>query len=245
MLILRDLRKSFGNIKAVDGVSLRVERAEVVGLLGPNGAGKSTTVAMATGLVRPDSGTVELEGHGDPMRSSVRRQIGLAPQELALYEGLTAAETLIFFARLYGCAIQHDAINRALDEVGLAPRGHDRVGAFSGGMKRRLNLAVALIHRPRVLVLDEPTAGIDPQSRAHVRGIIRARAASGCAVLLTTHDMEEAEKVCDRIAVMDHGLICAQGTVSQLVCAHKAVDGTNAKGLEDVLLNLTGRSLRE
>ncbi|NDG62645.1 MAG: ABC transporter ATP-binding protein [Planctomycetes bacterium] len=245
MLILRDLRRSFGSLQAVDGVSLHVDRAEVVGLLGPNGAGKSTTVAMATGLLRPDSGEVEIVGFGEPMRASARRHVGLAPQELALYEGLTAVETLVFFARLYGASVHRDAIQAGLEEVGLASRGKDRVGTFSGGMKRRLNLAVALIHKPSVLVLDEPTAGVDPQSRAHVREIIRQRAGAGCAVLVTTHDMEEAEKICDRIAVMDQGKIRAHGTLSQLVTAHGSVQGTNARGLEEVLLNLTGRSLRE
>ncbi|NDG65140.1 MAG: ABC transporter ATP-binding protein, partial [Planctomycetes bacterium] len=213
MLILRDVRRAFGSLQAVDGVSLKVDRAEVVGLLGPNGAGKSTTVAMATGLLKPDSGEVEVVGFGNPMRASVRRQIGLAPQELALYEGLTGFETLVFFSRLYGASIHRDAIQCGLDEVGLASRAHDRVGHYSGGMKRRLNLAVALIHKPSLLVLDEPTAGVDPQSRAHVREIIRRHAAAGCAVLVTTHDMEEAEKICDRIAVMDQGVIRAHGTL--------------------------------
>ncbi len=245
MLILRDLRRAFGSLQAVDGVSLQVNRSEVVGLLGPNGAGKSTTVAMATGLLRPDSGEVEIVGYGEPMRVRARREVGLAPQELALYEGLTAIETLIFFARLYGAPVHSGAIQSGLEEVGLASRGKDRIGTYSGGMKRRLNLAVALIHKPSILVLDEPTAGVDPQSRAHVREIIRQRAAAGCAVLVTTHDMEEAEKICDRIAVMDQGKIRAHGTLSQLVAAHGISQGTHARGLEEVLLNLTGRSLRE
>ncbi len=249
MLTLKDLRRAYGALKAVDGVSLDVARGEVVGLLGPNGAGKSTTVAMVMGLARPDSGSVRLQcdadSTGDPMQAEVRRKIGFAPQELALYLALTAAETVDFFAHLYGVRLARGDVSRALDEVGLAARGSDRVGTFSGGMKRRLNLAVALVHSPSLLVLDEPTAGVDPQSRAHVREIIRARAQGGCAVLITTHDMEEAEKVCDRIAVMDHGTIKAQGTLASLVSQHGSTAGVAARGLEEVLLNLTGRTLRE
>ena len=245
MLTLSQISKSFAGRTLFSDVSLQINREDRIGLVGPNGAGKSTTVAMATGLLRPDSGEVEIVGFGEPMRASARRHVGLAPQELALYEGLTAVETLVFFARLYGASVHRDAIQAGLEEVGLASRGKDRVGTYSGGMKRRLNLAVALIHKPSVLVLDEPTAGVDPQSRAHVREIIRQRAAAGCAVLVTTHDMEEAEKICDRIAVMDQGKIRAHGTLSQLVTAHGSVQGTNARGLEEVLLNLTGRSLRE
>ncbi|MBM4008103.1 MAG: ABC transporter ATP-binding protein [Planctomycetes bacterium] len=245
MLTLREVSKSYGRVRAVDGVSLRVAAGEVVGLLGPNGAGKSTTVALVTGLMRPDSGSVTVGAAGDPSNASVRRAIGFAPQELALYDMLTATETVTMFARLYGAFRSRRQVLEALDMVGLATRADERVGGYSGGMKRRLNLAVALIHEPPLLVLDEPTAGVDPQSRAHVRGIIRSRAASGCAVLLTTHDMEEAEKLSDRIALMDHGKIQAEGTVDELVAIHGAGSSRVARGLESVLLKLTGRELRE
>jgi len=245
VLALREVSKSYGTVRAVDRVSLRVAAGEVVGLLGPNGAGKSTTVALATGLMRPDSGSVMIGAAGDPSNASVRRAIGFAPQELALYDMLTATETVKLYAQLYGAFRSRRQVLEALDMVGLATRADERVGSYSGGMKRRLNLAVALVHEPPLLVLDEPTAGVDPQSRAHVRGIIRARAASGCAVLLTTHDMEEAEKLSDRIALMDHGKIQAEGTVDELVAIHGAGSSRAAHGLESVLLKLTGRELRE
>lgn len=245
MLTLREVSKSYGTLRAVDRVSLRVAAGEVVGLLGPNGAGKSTTVALVTGLMRPDSGSVTIGASGDPSRAAVRQAIGFAPQELALYDMLTAAESVTLFARLYGAFRSRRQVLEALDTVGLATRADERVGSYSGGMKRRLNLALALVHEPPILVLDEPTAGVDPQSRAHVRGIIRARAASGCAVLLTTHDMEEAEKLSDRIALMDRGTIQAEGTVEELVAIHGAGNSRAARGLESVLLKLTGRELRE
>jgi len=245
MLTLREVSKSYGTVHAVDRVSLRVAAGEVVGLLGPNGAGKSTTVALVTGLLRPDSGSMTIGSIGDPSNAAVRRAIGFAPQELALYDMLTASETVTLFARLYGAFRSRRQVLEALDMVGLATRADERVGSYSGGMKRRLNLAVALVHEPPLLVLDEPTAGVDPQSRAHVRGIIRARAASGCAVLLTTHDMEEAEKLSDRIALMDHGQIQAEGTVDELLAIHGAGSSRVARGLESVLLKLTGKELRE
>jgi ABC-2 type transport system ATP-binding protein len=245
VLILREVSKNYGIVRAVDRVSLRVAAGEVVGLLGPNGAGKSTTVSLVTGLMRPDSGSVTIGAAGDPMTASVRRAIGFAPQELALYDTMSAAETVTLYARLYGAFRSRRQVLEALDVVGLATRADERVGQYSGGMKRRLNLAIALVHEPPLLVLDEPTAGVDPQSRAHVRGIIRARAASGCAVLLTTHDMEEAEKLSDRIALMDHGQVQAEGTVDELIAIHGTGSARTARGLESVLLKLTGRELRE
>ena len=244
MLHLHQLRKAYGRTLAVDGVSLSVSRGEVVGLIGPNGAGKSTTIAMATGALAPDDGRIEVGGIGPPTDARVRRIMGLAPQDLALWPALTAIETLCFFARMYGLPDPRGAALVALEEVGLAARADDRVGAYSGGMQRRLNLAAALVHAPSVLLLDEPTAGVDPQSRARIRDIVRQRARDGAAVLLTTHDMEEAEKVCDRIAVMDHGRVLAEGSVTALLSDHAPADA-NARGLEGVFLHLTGRSLRE
>jgi ABC-2 type transport system ATP-binding protein len=222
MLTLTNLRKRFGDLTAVEDLSLRIEPGEVFGLLGPNGAGKSTTIGMAVGMIRPDSGTVQLDGVGNPLEASVRRSLGVAPQSLAIYEDLTATENLLFFGRLYGLR-GHDLRDRAartLEMVGLTARGGDRVAGYSGGMKRRLNLAVAMIHSPPLLLLDEPTAGVDPQSRNNILSLVRELASRGVTVVYTTHYMEEASKLCDRVAVIDHGRLLAIGTVQQLVATH-------------------------
>ena len=222
MLTLKDLRKSFGTLTAVDGLSLRVEPGEVFGLLGPNGAGKSTTIAMAVGLVRPDSGTVQLDGVGDPALPAVRRSLGVAPQSLAIYEDLTAKENLEFFGMLYSMPRKERRLRGAevLELVGLTSRAGDRVQAYSGGMKRRLNLAIAMMHRPPMLLLDEPTAGVDPQSRNNILDIVRSMASGGTTIVYTTHYMEEAAKLCSRVAIIDQGRLLALGPVSELVAAH-------------------------
>lgn len=217
MLHLVDIRKRFGAIQAVDGLSLEVRRGEVFGLLGPNGAGKSTTISICIGLLSPDSGTVELDGVGSPREPLTRRHLGLAPQSLALYDDLTAEENLLFFGRLYGVAAPRRRAAELLDTVGLASRGRDRVKGFSGGMKRRLNLAVALVHEPELVLLDEPTAGVDPQSRASLLELVRRLASSGVTVVYTTHYMDEAQRVCDRVAIVDHGRVLALGTVDELL----------------------------
>jgi ABC-2 type transport system ATP-binding protein len=222
MLTLNNLRKSFGDLTAVDGLSLRIEAGEVFGLLGPNGAGKSTTIGMSVGMIRPDAGTVTLEGHGDPMMPAVRRAVGVAPQALALYEDLTARENLTFFGRLQsmsGRSLRRQ-VDRTLDMVGLSARQFDRVSTYSGGMKRRLNLAAAMIHEPPLLLLDEPTAGVDPQSRNSILDLVRSLASTGVTILYTTHYMEEAAKLCSRAAIMDHGRLLAIGTVRDLVAQH-------------------------
>jgi ABC-2 type transport system ATP-binding protein len=226
MLTLTNLRKHFGpasrRVVAVDGVSLTVRKGEVFGLLGPNGAGKSTTIGMATGLISPDEGTVNIEGAGAPTTSTARLHLGVAPQELALYEQLTGEENLRFFGKLY--ELSGDALSKRLDTVlelvGLSPRRQDRVVTYSGGMKRRLNLAVALIHDPPLLLLDEPTAGVDPHSRNNLIDVVRKLASEGRTIIYTTHYMEEASKLCDRIAIMDKGKVLAQGTLSELTAAH-------------------------
>jgi ABC-2 type transport system ATP-binding protein len=222
MLALRDLRKAYGSTKAVDGLSLDVRAGEVFGLLGPNGAGKTTTIHMAVGLVVPDSGTVVVNGEGSPTDPEVRRAIGVAPQTLALYDEMTADENLSFFGRLFGLAgtALADRVSRLLDWTGLAPRRHDRVGAFSGGMKRRLNLAAALVHDPRLVLLDEPTAGVDPQSRNAIFDAVMQMKAEGRTVVYTTHYMEEAERLCDRVAIVDHGRLLALDTVDALIDRH-------------------------
>ena len=220
MLTLRDIRKRFGATTAVDGLSLEVRSGEVFGLLGPNGAGKSTTIAITTGLLAPDPGSVDILGLGSPADPRVRMHLGLAPQEITLYGELTARENLMFFARLYGIASPRARVDELLAQVELDTRANDRVAAFSGGMKRRLNLAAAIVHDPRLVLLDEPTAGVDPQSRNRILELVRTLADAGKTIVYTTHYMEEAAKICDRVGIVDHGRMLDIGTVSELVARH-------------------------
>ena len=222
MLVLEGLRKRYGASVAVDGLSLAVRRGEIFGLLGPNGAGKTTTVGLATGLLAPDEGTVEVAGLGSPASPAVRARIGLAPQALALYEGLTGEENAAFFGSVYGLsgARLAERVRFAIGFVGLSERQHDRVAAYSGGMKRRLNLAVALVHDPELVLLDEPTVGVDPQSRNLIFENVRRLREAGKTIVYTTHYMEEAERLCDRVGIVDHGRLLALGTVADLVAAH-------------------------
>ena len=222
MLTLTNLRKSFGSIVAVDDLSLSVRRGELFGLLGPNGAGKSTTVSLSVGLLAPDAGQVRIEGLGDPVEPTVRQRIGVATQALALYDLLTANENLRFFGEVYGLSGGQldNRVAWCLDFVGLNDRKNDRVGTYSGGMKRRLNLAGALVHDPDLLLLDEPTVGVDPQSRNKIFENIEALHRQGRTIIYTTHYMEEAERLCDRIAIVDHGKLLALGSVHELLAAH-------------------------
>ena len=247
MLAVRDLRKSYGRVVAVDGASFSVEPGQLVGLLGPNGAGKSTTVAMIAGLVTPDGGTVTiggkpLGGDTDPQK----RLIGLVPQDLALYEELPAAANLRLFGSLYGLTGRplEDAIGSALLLVGLAERAGDRVKTFSGGMKRRLNLAAGLLHDPQILLLDEPTVGVDPQSRNAIFDNLEFLKSRGKALLYTTHYMEEAERLADRIVVMDHGRVLADDTLAGLR-ERAGRDAGPGASLESLFLAMTGRTLRD
>jgi ABC-2 type transport system ATP-binding protein len=217
---LVDLRRSFGDLEAVRGISLHIEEGETVGLLGPNGAGKTTTLSMLATLLAPSSGDAYILGAS--LRRdvwAVRSLVGLAPQEVSLYPELTADENLSFFGRLYGVggARLRARADEVIELVGLASRRHDRVATYSGGMKRRLNLACSLIHAPRFLLLDEPTVGVDPQSRDRIFEAIRELARHGNTVLYTTHYMEEAERLCDRIVIMDEGRVVAVGTLDQLL----------------------------
>lgn len=222
MLTLSGLRKSFGPIVALDGLSLAVKPGEVFGLLGPNGAGKSTTIGIITGLVTPDSGSIDINGSGSPTSPAVRRLLGVAPQSLALYDELSARENLEFFGSLFNLPAKalHARAEKLLQDVGLHDRAADRVKGFSGGMKRRLNLAVALVHSPPIVLLDEPTAGVDPQSRNNILEMVRGLRQAGHAVIYTTHYMEEAQKICDRVAIIDHGRLLALGPVEELISAH-------------------------
>ncbi len=230
MIQAKSLVKRFGSLTAVDSLSLEIREGETIGLLGPNGAGKSTTIGMLVGLTSPDSGEVLIasssENSGDvegcPTNVAVRNRIGVAPQALSLYEDLSAAENLRFFGSLYklsGSKLK-ERIETSLEIAGLEDRRNDRVKTFSGGMKRRLNIAVALIHEPDVVLLDEPTVGVDPQSRNHIFERIEEMQKSGMTILYTTHYMEEAQRLCDRVAIMDKGKILALDTVDELLAKH-------------------------
>jgi ABC-2 type transport system ATP-binding protein len=222
MLALQGLRKRYGAQVALDGLSLEVRRGEIFGLLGPNGAGKTTTVGLAIGLLAPDEGTVTIAGLGSPSSPRVRAHIGLAPQALALYDGLSGEENVAFFGSVYGLAGARlaEQVKAALAFVGLLDRAQDRVGAYSGGMKRRLNLAVALVHDPELILLDEPTVGVDPQSRNLIFDNVRRLREAGKTIVYTTHYMEEAERLCDRVGIVDNGRLLALGTVPELMAAH-------------------------
>jgi len=203
----------------VDRISFEVAAGELFGFLGPNGAGKTTTISMVSGLLRPDEGSITIEEYD--LQASARqakRLLGLVPQEVALYEEFSARENLMFWGGLYGLPRSELKKNteEILQRVGLAERAREPVSRFSGGMKRRLNLATGLVHRPKVLLLDEPTVGIDPQARNSILEIIRDIARQGTTIIFTTHHLEEAEKLCDRIAIMDHGHILQSGSVREL-----------------------------
>ena len=274
MLQATDLRKSFGSIAAVGGVSLDVKPGEIVGLLGPNGAGKSTTISMLCGLVQPDAGTVAIAG--EPVgedASPVKRRIGLVPQELSLFEDLPAIGNLELFGALYRITgpLLRERVAAALDLVGLTDRAKAKPATFSGGMKRRLNIACALVHDPDVLLFDEPNVGVDPQSRNAIFANIEALRARGKSIVYTTHYMEEAERLCDRIVIMDHGRVAASGTKESLrrllpdtgvrraevegpiddevreylIARGLVVRELDDGSLEDVFLHLTGRQLRD
>jgi ABC-2 type transport system ATP-binding protein len=219
MFDVSGLVKSYGDLRAVDGVAFRVSAGEIYGLLGPNGAGKTTTMSMLSGLLRPDEGRVVFDGidlQAEPIR--VKALLGVVPQETALYETLSARENLRFWGGLYGLSGGRlaQAVDRVLEQVGLTTRADGPVEKFSGGMKRRLNLALGLVHGPRAVLLDEPTVGIDPQARANILDVVREIARQGTTVIYTTHYLEEAETLCDRIAIMDGGRILAEGTLDEL-----------------------------
>jgi ABC-2 type transport system ATP-binding protein len=235
-----NLRRTYGRRVAVDDISLHVGRGEVLGLLGPNGAGKSTTIAMVCGLSTPDGGRVRVAGHDlatDPI--ACKRRIGLVTQDLALFEDLSTQANLETFGALYGLrgAPLRERSAQVLAAVGLSDRLRDKPATFSGGMKRRLHIACALMHDPDLLLLDEPTAGVDPQSRNAIFDTLLALKAAGKALVYTTHYMEEVERLADRIVIVDHGRVVAEGTLAELVrrlpIAQKLeleIDGTGPSG---------------
>ena len=223
MLTLRGLGKDYGTRTAVASLDLETRPGEIFGLLGPNGAGKTTTISMACGVVTPTRGTVEIGGVAlatSPRQA--KQQLGLVPQDLALYEELSALQNLRYFGALYGLRgeVLAERIAWALGVVGLAERAGDLVKAYSGGMKRRLNLAAGILHRPALLVLDEPTVGVDPQSRNHIFETVKRLRGEGATIIYTSHYMEEVEALCDRVAIMDGGKIVALGTIAELIGAH-------------------------
>ncbi len=217
VLEVTDLVRRFGEQTAVDRVSFQIAAGETYGLLGPNGAGKTTTISMIAGLLKPDAGSVAVLG--EPLTTRRKSHIGLVPQDIALYPDLSARENLQFFGRLQG--LGGEVLRRRMDEVlevvGLADRAKDRIDTYSGGMKRRANIAAGLLHEPDLLILDEPTVGVDPQSRNSILEAVAALGGAGMAVLYTTHYMEEAERLCDRVGIIDAGQLVAEGTRDELI----------------------------
>ncbi len=220
LLEVTDLSRSFGSLRAVDGISFRVQAGEAFGLLGPNGAGKSTTMMMLCGALPMTSGQVTVNRYNvakDSMK--VRQILGVVPQDLAIYPDLTADENLLFFGSLYGLSgiLLQQRVDEALDQVGLSSRRKDPARTFSGGMKRRLNFAIAILHKPRLLILDEPTVGVDPQSRSHLLECIRQLQLQGTAIIYASHYMEEVEAICSHVAIVDHGKLMIDDSLSELM----------------------------
>jgi ABC-2 type transport system ATP-binding protein len=227
---------------AVDGLDLTVEEGRFFGLLGPNGAGKTTTLSILCGLLSATSGKASVLGYELPNElSKVKPLLGVVPQDIALYDTLTARENLKFYGAMYGIPtkVLNPRITQLLDEFGLAEKADKVVGTYSGGMKRRVNLIVGLLHAPRILFLDEPTVGIDVQSRAMINEYLHKLNTSGTTIIYTSHHMDEAERMCDSIGIIDHGKLIAQGAPSELLTANP-----DCTSLEDIFLKLTGKALR-
>ncbi|MFC3750539.1 ABC transporter ATP-binding protein [Paenibacillus sp. GCM10012306] len=219
LAVLTDVVKRYDGKLIVDHLNVSIQEGEIFGLLGPNGAGKSTTISMLCGLLSMDGGSIEVDGisvTANPLE--VKRRIGLVPQDLALYDVMTAAENVTFFGKLYGLRgkLLKERVEEALAFTGLSDRAKDKPSSFSGGMKRRLNIACAIMHRPRLIIMDEPTVGIDPQSRNHILESVKTLNQLGSTVIYTSHYMEEVAAICDRVAIMDKGHIIACGTEKEL-----------------------------
>ncbi|MGL4847444.1 MAG: ABC transporter ATP-binding protein [Clostridium sp.] len=244
ILEVKDLRKVYGDKVAVDGVSFCLEEGEILGFLGPNGAGKSTTINILSTILKSDGG--EIKFRGKPILKSIRdykKHLGVVPQSLALFENLSAYENVKYFASFYGLRgnVLKERVLEALEMVGLKEKKDETPKTFSGGMKRRLNIACALAHKPEILILDEPTVGIDPQSRNHILESIKRLREEGTSVIYTTHYMEEVESICDRVVIVDLGKVIEEGKISEVI---NRCDKEN-KNLEEVFLCLTGKNLRD
>ena len=222
MIKSENLKKLYGATVAVDDVSFEVQKGETFGLLGPNGAGKTTTIKMLCGLLKPDAGTITLNGKTNPGLTDVRMSFGVVPQSLALYGELSALENLLFFGRIYGLSGQklNERVRSCLEIAGLTERSKERVSKYSGGMKRRLNMVCSLLHDPPILLLDEPTVGVDPQSRNLIFETIEEMSKQGRTIIYTTHYMEEAQRLCNRVAIIDHGRILDMDSVENLITRH-------------------------
>jgi len=222
MLKINNLKKNYGDLQAVKGVHLEVKKGEIVGLLGPNGAGKSTTISMISTLIKPDAGSIEFKGV-DVLKDSkpIQKVLGIVPQEIALYPTLTGYENLKFWGSAYGLkgSALKEKIEVVSEIIGIKDRLKDKVEKYSGGMKRRINIGAALLHDPELLIMDEPTVGIDPQSRNHILETIKKLNEKGMSIIYTSHYMEEVEFLCDRIYIMDEGVVIADGTKESLVAS--------------------------
>lgn len=246
---VRNLVKTFGKHEAVKGVSFTIGKGEIFGLLGPNGAGKSTTINMMCGYLQPTSGDTIIEGISIAEKPrKVKRMIGVVPQEIALYQDLTSSENLEFFGEIYGLTSKERKERAAavLHFVGLYERRKDAIKTFSGGMQRRINMAIALMHQPTFLLMDEPTVGVDPQSRENIFDTIEKLRDQGTTILYTTHYMEEAERMCSHIAIIDEGQIVAMGTLEQLLALRdQNREIARPHGLQELFIQLTGKTLRD
>jgi ABC-2 type transport system ATP-binding protein len=243
------LRKVFGDNEAVKDVSFAINAGEIFGFLGPNGAGKTTTINMLSTYLEPTSGDATIDGFSVVTQAhAVKKIIGVVPQEVALYDDLTARENLLFFADMYDLTKQakKERVDMLLHFVMLEEEGNKPLGKFSGGMKRRINIAAGMLNSPRFLMMDEPTVGVDPQGREHIYDLIFKIREQGTTILYTSHYMEEVEKLCDRIAIVDHGEIIALGTLEELLkLKQETMKAYKPSGLEELFIQLTGRALRE
>ena len=249
MVEAKGLVKHYGKVEALKGIDFAIDKGEIFGLIGPNGAGKTTTVNILSAYVRPTGGKALV--NGKDVTSSpyeIKVLLGVVPQEIAIYPTLSAEENLRFFGRIYGLSKEslNDRIDYLLELAGLQERRKEPAQRFSGGMKRRLNLAIGLLNQPRLLLLDEPTLGVDPQSREHIFDTIFKLKDKGTTILYTTHYLEEVEKLCDHIAIIDEGRIIIQGTLEELLSLREeAIQVEKPRGLEQVFIQLTGKRLRD